>query len=257
MANDTPILVFDSGFGGISVMKKLVSRMPGEDYLYFGDSANAPYGPRPETEIRALAVGAIRSLLTDVTPRAVVLACNTVTAVAMENIKQLLPAVPVIGIRPALLQAETAGHRRILSLATAGTLASASYKRQISALSPQTEVVSVAAPGIVTYVESGKADRDTLVSELKKLLLPVCREDVNAVVLGCTHFPFAKDEIREALGRELFFFDAGADVAEATAAALKDGSSEKRSVRGSITFLNSLNRPSAIGLAWSLFESPC
>ena len=149
MEQSAPIIVFDSGFGGISVLKQLISCMPAENYLYFGDSLHAPYGPRPAEEVRALTLAAIRSLLPEA-PKAVVIACNTATATALDSVQELLPDLPVLGIRPALKQAEAAGCRRILSLATAGTLASPSYARQLKELRPETEVFSVAAPGIVT-----------------------------------------------------------------------------------------------------------
>lgn len=257
MEHSAPIIVFDSGYGGISVLKKLVVRMPTENYLYFGDSLHAPYGPRPAEEVCSLTLDAIRSLLHE-KPKAVVIACNTATAAALECVRQLLPDIPVVGIRPALQQAEAAGCRRILSMATAGTLASPSYAQQLQKLQSQTRVISVAAPGIVRYVEDGMTAREEFLVYLRDLLLPVGIAEIDSVVLGCTHFPFAKEELRAVLGCSIPFFDASDDVAAAVSRLLEtSGPCESSSERGSVTFLNSLNTGSAIGRAWKLFAGPC
>ncbi|MBQ4424464.1 MAG: glutamate racemase [Lachnospiraceae bacterium] len=257
MKASDPIVVFDSGLGGISVLKKLVAVMPNENYLYFGDSANAPYGPRTTERIQKLTVEAIRSLLPD-HPKAVVIACNTATAAALGNVEALCPDIPVIGIRPAVLRAEAAGCRRILSLATASTLASASYQAQLKDLKPETEVVSVACPGIVSYVESLKKDPTHFLHYLRELLLPVFEKPVDGVVLGCTHFPFAKQELCEALDRELTFFDASIEVAQKVKEILtvKDWRNlDQRS--GSITFINSLCSQDMLAFSWSLLALDC
>lgn len=252
MNTSGPVVVFDSGFGGISVLRRLLIRLPERDYLYFGDSANAPYGPKSAEEIRKLSCAALRPLLRQ-KPSAVVIACNTATALALESVREMAPGIPVLGIRPALRQAEEAGCRRILTLATAGTLASDSYARQLQQLSPGTLVRSVPAPEIVAYVEGGRQERDALVAVLRDRLLPVFEKGPDGVVLGCTHFPFAKEEIREALGRESRFFDAGEDVAEELARVLGcSRTEEETAAHGSVRFLNSRNTPSALRLAWTL-----
>lgn len=253
MDRSAPVLVFDSGYGGISVLKRLIALMPDEHYLYYGDSANAPYGPRPEEEIVDLTLRAVGGLLSE-GPKAVVIACNTATAAALDRVKALLPELPVVGIRPALSQAEAAGCRRILCLATAGTLASASYARQLGALRPETEVVSVAAPGIVSYVEGGRRDRARFEAYLDGLLRPLRSGGFDGTVLGCTHFPFAKGELRAALRQEeIRFFDAGGDTAEAVRRALESSGTRSESAgSGGVTFLNSLGSREALAHSWAL-----
>lgn len=103
-----PIIVFDSGFGGISVLHRLVEVMPNETFLYFGDSANAPYGPRPQSQVEELTVSAVLALLPQ-DPKAVVIACNTATAAALPALQRALPHIPVIGIQPAVAQAAADG----------------------------------------------------------------------------------------------------------------------------------------------------
>ena len=256
MNQQRPIIVFDSGFGGISVLKKLVRAMPNESFLYFGDSANAPYGPRPQSEVRELTVAAIQSLL-PYNPKAVVIACNTATAAALEAVRRSCPGIPVIGIQPAVKAAAEVS-RRVLVLATAGTLASESFQKQLEDLAGGPEILSLAAPGIVTYVEGTMNDREWIISYLKDLFRPMDGKPVDSVVLGCTHFPFAKDVIQEALGYPVSFFDASQEVSERTIAALEEkGWRNQEESSGSITFVTSLHKEYTIRFAWALFASMC
>lgn len=253
-----PIVVFDSGFGGISVLKKLVCTMPNEDFLYFGDSANAPYGPRPQEQVRDLTVAAIQSLR-QYDPKAVVIACNTATAAALEALRQAFPNIPVIGIQPALQEAVSAGKGgRILVLATEGTLTSPSFRRQMEAVRGEGEILPMAAPGLVTYVEGTMKEREQALSYLKGLFQPLAEKRVDGVVLGCTHFPFAKDVIREALGYPVPFFDASQEVARETQAALEAGGGRKtQQDSGSVTMSNSARKQELLRFAWNLFASEC
>ena len=162
-----PVVVFDSGLGGISVLKKLIATMPNESFVYYGDSANAPYGPRAPREICRLTVEGV-ARLDSLQPKAIVIACNTATAAAQDTLEQKYPHIPVIGIEPAVRRAvqENPGGR-ILSLATAGTLASPRYQRQLQEIAASEQVVSIAAPGIVNYVEDGMRDREGVVAYLR------------------------------------------------------------------------------------------
>lgn len=170
-----PVVVFDSGLGGISVLKKLIATMPNESFVYYGDSANAPYGPRAPHEICRLTVEGV-ARLDSLQPKAIVIACNTATAAAQDALEHAYPHIPVIGIEPAVRRAvqENPGGR-ILSLATAGTLASARYQRQLQEIAASEQVVSIAAPGIVNYVEDGMRDREGVVAYLRRLFAPGSR----------------------------------------------------------------------------------
>lgn len=256
MKAQQPIIVFDSGFGGISVLKKLVHTMPNEHFLYLGDSANAPYGPRPQSEIRDLTVAAIQSLF-EYEPKAVVIACNTATAAALEAVQRSCPHIPVVGIQPAVEEAAQ-GSRRVLVLATQGTLASQSFQKQLEGLVTDAEIIPMAAPGVVTYVEDTMRDRAGALAYLKELFQPLAGRPVDSVVLGCTHFPFAKDVIQEALGYQVPFFDASQRAAGETLAALEErGLRNPDESRGSVTFINSLCSQSMLDFAWTLFASAC
>ena len=242
MKKDRPILVFDSGFGGLSVLKQLVKQLPGEKFLYFGDSANAPYGPRRPEEIAELTLAAIRRFDAE-DPKAVVIACNTATAYTLPQLKEAYPDKPVFGIRPAVKPAEEAGMREILAMATAGTIASPAYKAQLETVDPAARVTSVPAPGIVLYVEGLKKGREEIVAYLEDQLAPYADRHFDAVVLGCTHFPFAKEEIAEALGYPVRFFDAGIRLAETVAETLREQGLARQGARTRIRFLNSSDRP--------------
>ena len=250
--SEKSVLVFDSGFGGLSVLKRLVMLMPRENYLYFGDSANAPYGVRETEEIVDLTLHAIGSVYSE-NVKAIVIACNTATAAAEEQVRKAFPKAAVIGIEPAAKEA-AAENRRVLCLATASTLASERFRRQMESIPQGAEVFPVPAPNIVTYVEAGATAKDELCDYLKELFAPYTEEKIDAVVLGCTHFPFATDVIERALGYRVRFYDAGKTVAERTRQILSDrGELSTAAFGGSITMLNSTGDEEFFRNAWKIF----
>lgn len=251
------IIVFDSGFGGISVLKRLVDAMPNEDYLYYGDSANAPYGPRSKEQIQALTLNAIANAKKESEPKAIVIACNTATAMARELLQLTYPDIPVIGILPAVKAASaTKTHPRILVLATAGTISSEPYGNILSEIGDRAEIVSVAAPEIVRYVEGGMRERNTLIDSLAKSLAPYKAQKFDYVVLGCTHFPFAVDVIAEVLGYPVNYFDGAVFTTKQTEEALqKQHTRNTQEYSGSIQIINSANHLERVGFAWKLFST--
>ena len=194
---ELPIAVFDSGLGGISVLRALVQRLPGEDFLYFGDSANAPYGVRPVAEVRRLTQDVIGRLY-DRGIKAAVIACNTATSAAIGPLRAAFPDIPVIGIEPALKPA-VAHHRRVLVLATPLTLREEKFVALMHQCAGCAEIVPLPCPELVEFVERGELDSPALTAYLARQLGPYAGR-VDAAVLGCTHFPFARRAIRAALG---------------------------------------------------------
>lgn len=253
---ERPIAVFDSGLGGISVLKKLVEVMPNESFIYYGDSANAPYGPRTSQDVCRLTVDGVAQM-DALRPKAIVIACNTATAAALEVLEKRYSHIPVIGIEPAVRQAvkeNPGGH--ILSLATAGTLDSTRYKKQLREAAEQGKVVSVAAPGIVSYVESGMDDYAGVVDYLRRLLAPWQSTAFDCVVLGCTHFPFATAEILEALSYKARFYESSGAVAQSTQnQLLARGTANRDTGHGGVTFINSANDESVLSRSWKLFST--
>lgn len=246
------VLVFDSGFGGLSVLKRLVRLMPKENWLYLGDSANAPYGVHTTEEIIDYTLSAVASVFSE-NVKAMVIACNTATAAAEDALKAAYPGIPVIGIEPAA-KAAAAENARTLCLATASTLNSARFAAQMKEIREGAEVFPVPAPKIVTYVEAGATQKDELREYLKDLFAPYAAEKIDAVVLGCTHFPFAADVIEQALGYSVKFYDAGSAVAEKTRSVLSQlGRLCEDGAGGSITMLNSTCDDEYLRNAWKIF----
>lgn len=216
MADQAPVAVFDSGLGGLSVLRCLRARLPQEDYLYHGDNLNAPYGLRPPEEIRALSLAAADRLMAS-GPKALVVACNTATGAALEALRAALP-IPVIGIQPALQAAQALRRQgEILVLATPATLKAERYRGLLARHGER--VISLPAPGLMEYVERGELSGPGLDAFLEALLRPWLGRRIDVVVLGCTHYPFLSGALQP------FFPDApliddGPRVAEELRAAL-------------------------------------
>jgi glutamate racemase len=218
---DAPLGVFDSGLGGLTVVRALREALPGERIVYLGDTARVPYGTKGAATVVKYALGCARHLVAhDV--KALVIACNTVSAVAPERLRVELdiPVLEVIepGARAAVAATKTG---RIGVLATAGTIASGAYARAVAQLSTRAEVVGQAAPLLVPLAEEGWTDGDVPRLVVRRYLEPLARAGVDVVVLGCTHYPLLRaiieDEVRARIGPDV----AVVDSARATAADVK------------------------------------
>ena len=249
---DDYIAVFDSGVGGISVLRELVALMPGENYLYFGDSANAPYGEKSTEEVRTLCLQAADMLLSRKV-KALVVACNTATAAAIGLLRERYPDTVIIGIEPALkLAADRFPAGRIGIMATQVTLREEKLAHQLERF-PQAKVALLPAPGLVELVEQGKTDTPETMALLEKILTPYAGR-LDALVLGCTHYPFVKDAIGKVLGENTLILDGGEGTARQTrrclqeAGLLSDGP-------GSITIENSLGTADILQLSYELLEA--
>lgn len=231
-----PIGVFDSGLGGISVLKELMALMPEEHYLYFGDSANAPYGTRTTEEVRLLSMNAA-AMLYERGIKALVVACNTATAAAITQIREEYPNLIVVGIEPALKMATDRfprGHVGIM--ATQVTLREEKLEHLVGRF-PEVSVERIPAPGLVELVEQGKADSEETEELLRKILKPYIGE-LDALVLGCTHYPFVKDSVQRILGADVQVLDGGAGTARQTCRLLEERNL-RRAGEGSLKMENS------------------
>ena len=212
--NKAPIAVFDSGVGGISVLRELVALLPKENYLYFGDSANAPYGEKTTEEVRKLTLKAAEMFFAR-GAKALVVACNTATSAAIHILRETYPDKIIIGIEPALKVATDrfpAGHIGIM--ATAVTLREEKLHHLLERF-PQATVEKIGAPGLVELIESGKADSPETEELLKTILAPYVGK-LDALVLGCTHYPFVKETLGKILGEKTLLLDGGAGTARQT-----------------------------------------
>ena len=181
------ILVFDSGLGGLSVLRQLRRLMPQENFLYFGDSAFAPYGTRPTQQVRKLTLARIGEWM-DGETKAVVIACNTATAAAIETLRQVYPRQIIIGVEPALkLAAERFPGGRILVMGTEVTLREQKFATLMERFTPTHQIVKVPCPGLVECIEQGQLEGPAVDAVLTRCLGPHLQQPVDAVVLGCTH----------------------------------------------------------------------
>lgn len=191
---DLPIGIFDSGFGGLSVLREIASLLPGENLLYYGDNANAPYGDLDEERIRTVTLAAINQLL-ERGIKALVVACNTATSAAIEVIRAEV-SLPVIGMEPAVKPAvEMRMRGKVLVLATAATLRQQKLHTLVERLGNPDYLVPFACPGLVELVEQGVTSGPELEKFLFGLFAPLRGLDVQVVVLGCTHYVFARQAI--------------------------------------------------------------
>lgn len=185
---------FDSGVGGISVLHTAHALLPNENFLYFGDNGNAPYGPRPLEEIRALSKRSIDFLLIRQV-KAIVIACNTATSAYAHILRSELD-MPIIGMEPAIKPAQAARRNgEILALATRATLSLPKFKHLMELYGEK--VVPVVGDGWVEIVESGLANTPAADEAVRKVLEPYASRSIDSVVLGCTHYPFLENSIRK------------------------------------------------------------
>ena len=208
------IAVFDSGVGGLSVLRELIKRMPGENYLYFGDSANAPYGSKTTEQVRALTMQAAEDLVSRGV-KALVVACNTATSAAIHSLREKYPELIVVGIEPALKPAaDRFPGGRIGIMATQVTLREEKLAHQVERF-PQMQVELIPAPGLVELIEDGQTDTPQVEELLGRILSPYVGK-LDALVLGCTHYPFVRDTIGKILGSDTVLLDGGEGTAKQT-----------------------------------------
>lgn len=217
MINDTrPVGVFDSGVGGISVLRELTALMPNENFIYFGDSANAPYGIRTYDEVYSLTKNIVRNMLNQ-NCKALVIACNTITAAVVTRLRSEYPHIPIIGIEPAIKPAiEHCPGGNVVVMATKVTLREEKFLHLLSEYSDKANIYTIPCPGLVEFVEKGILDGPELTAHLEFLLKDVSDINIDAVVLGCTHYPFVRKTIANIIGRNCFIIDGGNGTARET-----------------------------------------
>ena len=248
------IAVFDSGVGGVSVLRELRALMPGERFYYFGDSANAPYGKKTTEKVRELTLAAGKKLLEDLDCKALVVACNTATAAAIIDLRQSYPDRIVVGIEPALkLACDRHPGGTIGIMATDVTLREQKLAALMERVKRDCTVLRVQAPGVVELVEAGKADTAEAVELMERLLGPYTGK-LSALVLGCTHYPFMKKAMAKVLGSGVELLDGGAGTARETRRRLLEAGLLNEG-RGELVVENSSGDPEKIRLIHRLLEA--
>ena len=212
--DERPIGVFDSGVGGLSVWRELVALLPHESTLYLADQANVPYGSRTREEIDALTHHAITWLL-EQGVKLVVIACNTASAAALNSLRQRWPDVPIVGMEPAVKPAsEQTATGKVGVMATPGTLQAERFSTLIERFAEGVDVYTQICPGLVEMVEAGHLDGQNVDDRLHLLLEPLLGQDIDHLVLGCTHYPFLAPAIQRVMGAEVTLVDPAPAVAK-------------------------------------------
>ena len=225
MRPELPVAVFDSGVGGLTVLHELLVSLPGEDYLYLGDTARMPYGGRSPQELQAFAVQIADHLL-DVGAKLLVVACNSASAAALTVVQDHLDRtgrdVDVIGVlAPAAQQAVAASRSgRIGLLATPATVASGAYERTVRAADPHVLLDSVACPDLASIIEAGFPFDEALMAIVRDYCAPLRAAEVDTVILGCTHFPLIAPMLQRMLGRGVTLVTSGFGVTRSVERAL-------------------------------------
>lgn len=247
--------VFDSGVGGISVLKELVRAMPNEHFLFYGDSAHAPYGDKDTQTIIQLTERVVRRMI-DLGCKAIVIACNTATSAAVQQLRETWPDTPIIGIEPALKPAARAFvHGRILVMATAATLKLEKFHDLALHWGSNSEIYTLSCPGLADLVETGDLDSQEIHQFLEEKLAPY-KGKVDAVVLGCTHYPFVKRQIASVLG-DVAFFDGGEGTARHTKRKIVEGGIEAPSDQeGAVVFRSSIDSEEQKALYKRMYQLP-
>lgn len=245
--------VFDSGVGGISVLRHLTRLLPGERFLYYGDCANAPYGTRSTEEVRRLTFAAVERLYSAYPIKALVLACNTATAAAVAQLRQAYPERIIVGIEPALkLAADHFPGGWVGVMATQVTLREEKFDTLVHKWDGCCQVAKIPAPGLVELVEAGKGDSPETQALLRPILEPYVGK-LDALVLGCTHFPFAAGAIARVLGPEVALLDGGEGTARETKRRL-EAAGLLENGPGSLEFLTSAPGQERLELCRRLME---
>ncbi len=252
---ERPVAVFDSGVGGISVLRELVKLLPHENFIYYGDSLHAPYGTKTLEEVRRLTTDHAEELF-EKGAKGLVVACNTATSAAVRSLREQYPKVPIVGIEPAVKPAALCKpHPTVLVMATPMTIREEKFRRLMARYEKQAEILPLPCPGLMDFIERGDLRGEDLRRYLEELLYDYRGSRVDAAVLGCTHYPFARELIQQTLGENVRIFDGG----EGTAREMKrrlavSGLLSSRGGKGSVTFENSLPDAGKLELCRKLFD---
>jgi glutamate racemase len=213
---EAPIGVFDSGAGGLTILTALRQELPYENYIYFGDTAHCPYGARSNGEIIELSIQACHFLIKQGV-KLIVVACNTASQAALNSLRATFTSIRFVGVVPAVKPAARATKKGRIGIAATNQAAKALYLQQlIDEFAGGIQAYAVGCPELVTLVEKGELDGPAVEETVKQALQPIIREDVDVIVLGCTHFPALRGVIERVTAHRIHIIDSGTAVARRT-----------------------------------------
>lgn len=242
---DRSIGVFDSGMGGLSTLIELKKMLPNENFIYYGDSENAPYGVKTSEEILKLSINVAEKLISQ-NIKALVIACNTATSVAVNELRKRYKDLIIIGVEPALKVGIDNGSKNIMVMATNATLSEKKFKNLSEKYSGSCNIISVPCPELVTIAENGLLEDENLCKkQLSAYFNNYKNQPIDTIVLGCTHFVFYKDYIKEIVGEKYSIVDGNLGTAIHLKRMLqKENLLKKAKDVGSVKFINSQIRKS-------------
>lgn len=251
-----PIGVFDSGVGGISVLRKAAEVLPNENFIYYGDSENAPYGTKSDEEVFKLTENVFEMLLSK-GAKAIMVACNTATSVAVRKLRLKYPDLPLVGIEPAIKPAaENHKGGRIVVMATSVTLRRPKFENLMNMYSQDSDIIPMPCPGLVEFIEKDNMDSPEMMEYLKVRFDKLGQVPADAVVLGCTHYPFIRRQIAEVAGPQATLYDGSLGTARELRRRIEAaGLLADENQQGSVTIINSGGK-NLEKLSWKLFEKP-
>lgn len=253
-----PIGFMDSGLGGLSVLREAIRVMPYEDFIYYGDSLNAPYGTKPQETIRELTLNVVDKLM-EYGIKALAVACNTATSAAVRQLRLMYPDLPIVGIEPAVKPAAVNTHGgEILVMATPMTVKQEKFHKLLDLYKDMAKIIPIQCDGLMEFVEHGILDGGELKQYFEVHLAPYISENTETIVLGCTHYPFLKAPLRKFLGnRPIQLIDGSLGTSRELKRQLESKNllwTEKR--QRYIKIYNSLERQELIDLSWKLLSLP-
>ena len=248
-----PIGFFDSGVGGLSVLREAIKVMPNEDYIYFGDSKNAPYGMKSVDEVRELTFKAVEFLLSKGV-KGMAIACNTATSAAVADLRKIYPDLPLVGIEPALKPAvELNKDGDILIMATAMTLKEEKFNRLMEKYKDRASIIPVPCPGLVEFIEAGDYQGKAVEEYLLEKINTYRDGKIASIVLGCTHYPFIKDTLSNIVGKDVSIIDGGLGTAKELRRRLREKNLLTESNgKGKIEIINSSEKKEVLNLSYHL-----
>ena len=247
--------VLDSGLGGLSVLREAIKIMPNENFIYYGDSRNAPYGVKSSEQVKKLTFDVVEYLLGRGV-KGIMVACNTATSAAVAELRIKYTDIPIVGIEPALKPAANSSKEgKILVMATPMTLKEVKFHKLLDRYRDMREIEPVPCGGLMEYVEQGILEGEELDAYLREKLEPFMDTKISSIVLGCTHYPFVRSAIAKVVGQDIDIIDGSLGTSRELMRRLKEkdllNDSRKK---GTIEMINSSNKKELIDLCWKLIE---
>ncbi|WP_346915997.1 glutamate racemase [Clostridium sp.] len=247
---------FDSGVGGISVLKESIKLLPKENYIYIGDSLNAPYGVKTPEEVRKLTFNMVDKLIS-MNVKAIVVACNTATSIAIDELRKIYKEIPIIGIEPALKPAvENYGNGIIVIMATPVTLSENKFSKLRERYNKASDIISMPCDGLVEIIEDGNIKGEVVEGYLRNRFKDVPKEKVSSVVLGCTHYPFIKEALVNVINDDVAIIDGSLGTVKQLKRKLEQkGLLNTNNEQGTVKIFNSKDDENLIELSYKLLDA--